>query len=165
MPNRELYGIFPKLRGSQFRITSPPDKNYNCIAWVLGKTREFWTPYGTIIPASFPPYFWPPNIPQDESIGSVIRLFEEQGYEASNGSEHEAGFEKLALFQQDGYFTHVAKQRPNGKWSSKLGDLEDIEHDELRPLERQSRRYYGGRPVFYGRATHFLKRRTRRRAG
>lgn len=90
-------------------------------------------------------------------------LFEERGYEVSDNSEHEAGFEKLALYQQDGFFTHVAKQKPNGKWSSKLGDAEDIEHDELRVLERRGGPYLGGRPVFYGQATHFLKKRTRRR--
>ncbi len=29
---------------------------------------------------------------------------------------------------------HFARQLPNGKWTSKLGDLNDIEHDDLKCL-------------------------------
>jgi hypothetical protein len=44
----------------------------------------------------------------------------------------ETGFEKIALFANaDGTPTHLARQITNGRWSSKLGTLQDIEHDLL----------------------------------
>lgn len=51
------------------------------------------------------------------------------------GEELETGFEKVALFADaDGFATHAARQLNNGRWTSKLGELEDIEH-ALRDLE------------------------------
>lgn len=47
----------------------------------------------------------------------------------------EVGFEKIALYAKGNEFMHVARQSPNGKWSSKLGRLEDVEHDSLEVLE------------------------------
>jgi hypothetical protein len=42
----------------------------------------------------------------------------------------EPGFEKIAPFADaDGLPTHAARQLPGGRWTSKLGELEDIEHD------------------------------------
>jgi hypothetical protein len=41
----------------------------------------------------------------------------------------DVGFEKVALFGYSLYYTHAARQLPNGKWTSKLGKAEDIEHD------------------------------------
>jgi hypothetical protein len=51
------------------------------------------------------------------------------------GDELEAGFEKIALFANNqGIPLHAARQLPSGRWTSKLGELEDIEHT-LRDLE------------------------------
>ena len=41
----------------------------------------------------------------------------------------EAGFVKVALYASGLFYTHAARQLPNGKWTSKLGRGEDIEHD------------------------------------
>ena len=41
----------------------------------------------------------------------------------------EYGFDKVALFGDSVYYTHAARQLLNGKWTSKLGKAEDIEHD------------------------------------
>lgn len=42
----------------------------------------------------------------------------------------EVGVERVALFAgSDGFPTHAARQLPNGRWTSKIGFLEDIEHD------------------------------------
>jgi hypothetical protein len=43
---------------------------------------------------------------------------------------------------------HAARSLPNGAWTSKLGDDEDIEHSTLAVLEGRE----------YGRAKVFLKR-------
>ena len=47
-----------------------------------------------------------------------------------------------------GEFTHVALQLPTGRWTSKLGGLEDIEHDTLKALEG----------IDYGEPVRFMKR-------
>jgi hypothetical protein len=44
--------------------------------------------------------------------------------------------------------THAAKQMESGKWSSKLGDWEDVEHATLEALEGD----------FYGKVAQILKR-------
>ncbi len=58
-----------------------------------------------------------------------MRAYATIGYsECANGSL-ENGFEKIALYADgEGQVTHAARQLPSGKWTSKLGDLEDIEH-------------------------------------
>lgn len=42
----------------------------------------------------------------------------------------EQGYEKVALYvDHDGKPTHAARQLPTGRWTSKLGKIEDIEHE------------------------------------
>ena len=39
------------------------------------------------------------------------------------------GYEKIAIYALDGEPTHAARQLDTGRWTSKLGKHEDIEHD------------------------------------
>ena len=63
-------------------------------------------------------------------------LFESQGFERCERVDTEPGFEKIVVFGEEEYFTHVALQLPNGRWSSKLGNDVVIEH-ELDDLTRR----------------------------
>jgi len=56
-------------------------------------------------------------------------MFESLGYVPCEGSQLEPGFEKVALYAAGMFYTHAARQLPNGLWTSKLGKAEDIEHD------------------------------------
>jgi hypothetical protein len=61
-------------------------------------------------------------------------------------------FQKLAIYtkpdgQADGEPTHVVKQLSSSRWTSKMGSLEDIEH-ELNAL----------RGFYYGAVAQILKR-------
>lgn len=50
--------------------------------------------------------------------------------------ELDDGYEKVALYVDNaGIPTHMARQLPNGEWTSKLGQLEDISHNDLDALE------------------------------
>ncbi len=63
--------------------------------------------------------------------------------------ELEPGFEKIAVYEDiDGEFCHASRQLPSGKWTSKLGPNEDIEHSTPKGVEG------GG----YGKCSAFLKR-------
>src|SRR5262249_38721988 len=63
------------------------------------------------------------------------------GYVVWQDGSLEPVYEKVALFADDlDHPTHVARQLPSGRWTSKLGRAEDIEHD-LHELEGA---LYGG---------------------
>ncbi len=54
----------------------------------------------------------------------------------------------MAIYEQGGETQHMARQLPSGHWTSKLGDLDDIEHD-LSALEG----------IEYGRVAMILARK------
>ena len=66
-------------------------------------------------------------------------------------SSLEAGYEKIAIYVKDGIPTHAARQLGDGRWTSKLGKYEDIEHDSLDALNGDG---YGE----YGRVALFMSR-------
>lgn len=39
-----LEEAFPNLTAGNYRITSEPDRDYNCIAWAAGDNRKCWWP-------------------------------------------------------------------------------------------------------------------------
>lgn len=111
-------GQFPAAVG-HYRVTSQPDKFNNCIAYAAGVTNEWWE--------HTPGYKWPAF--RSEKIASLVALFAGRGYQACASDALESGYEKVALYELAGEWTHAAKQLPTGKWTSKLGPDEDIEHD------------------------------------
>ena len=118
--------LFPRLRGSDFEITSPRDRRYNCVAWAANDTRRWWWP------GESPFSFWPAGVRRDESVATFIEAFATLGYIVSASGVHEASVEKVAIFtSSEGVPTHMARQLPNGTWTSKLGGLEDISHIDV----------------------------------
>jgi hypothetical protein len=113
--------LFPRLTSHNHRLTSPASMEYNCIAWSAGDVEHWWQPG----------VYWPiPAHSEDYGIGVLEQLFKSLGYEDCGlDASLEPAFEKVALFGQSLYYTHASRQLPNGKWTSKLGKAEDIEHD------------------------------------
>ena len=125
-----LQRTFPGLARGGYRVTSPRDKRYNCIAWAAGDTRNWWWP----VPEA-KEVFWDSGVAPLETLPAFRDAFARLGYVVCEGDELEAGFEKIALFANNqGIPLHAARQLPSGRWTSKLGELEDIEHT-LRDLE------------------------------
>ena len=118
--------IFPNLRSEGYRQTSPRTKDYNCIAWAAGNKDRWWEPADG--------YYWPLPTPQLTTIDVLIRAFKVLGYTECQDSLLEEGYEKVAIYGEQGDYTHAARQLGTGKWTSKLGQLEDIEHDTLEGL-------------------------------
>jgi hypothetical protein len=117
---------FPGLRGSGYKVTSPPDDLYNCIAWAAGDVNSWWWPDEPDQPDSA---FWPPGVPRLETLDTFRQAFATLGYEICDDGRPEPGYEKIALFALGGLPKHAARQLPNGRWTSKLGPMEDIEHE------------------------------------
>jgi hypothetical protein len=135
--------LFPKLADGAFIVTSDRDQAYNCIAWAAGVTHQGWWPTENVDDA-----FWPADVPRVATLDAFQAAFATLGYSLCSSEEPETGFEKIAIFgEASGRPTHAARQLPNGRWTSKLGKAEDIEH-ELREVEGE----------IYGSVVCFMKR-------
>lgn len=132
---------FPRLDHLNHRVTSPPTPDYNCIAWSAGETTRWWQPGS----------FWPVESPPDDyGIGILEQAFRTLGFEdCENDEQLEPGYEKVALYGSMLFYTHAARQLPDGRWTSKLGRSEDIEHDSPQAVA-------GG---VYGELLQIMKRR------
>ena len=125
-PFDPLSSLFPLLTSSGYRITSPADISYNCIAWAVGETQRWWEPDPMNL------YYWPPGVPRLFTIEAFTEAYRTLGFELCAGPELEAGVEKVAVFAMNGRPTHAARQLQDGSWTSKLGVSEDLEHSSLR---------------------------------
>jgi hypothetical protein len=117
--------VFPALRGTAYQVTSPPTRKYNCIAWAAGDTAQWWWP--TEAPSDRK-FHWPPGVPREVTLEAFRAAFATLGYVVCDDDRLEAGYEKIALFVLLGVLKHAARQLASGRWTSKLGESEDIEH-------------------------------------
>jgi hypothetical protein len=130
MSNESLEHLFPGLAKSEYSITSPQSTMYNCIAWVASDAEAWWEP------DMMNNYFWPADAPREYTIDAYGKAYETLGFRACEHAEREEGFEKVAIYVgPDGEPTHAARQLESGRWTSKLGKLEDIEHADLEGLD------------------------------
>jgi hypothetical protein len=68
-------------------------------------------------------------VPREVTLVAFVEAFRVLGYEECDDGSLEDGYQKIAIFADDaGNPTHAARQLPNGEWTSKLGQLEDIVH-------------------------------------
>lgn len=119
--------LFPNSLSEPFEISSPETTAYNCLAWAVHDSENWWEPGEG--------YLWKEGIPEDGSIDSIVRFLQSFGFEIGNSPNIEDTLEKVALFSNgDGYVIHLARQLPNGKWTSKLGASHDVEHS-LKSME------------------------------
>jgi len=124
-----IESLFPNLQRNNYVVTSPTTAEYNCIAWAASDTDAWWEPDALFLS------FWPDGVPRQYSLDSYIGAFMALGYTVCQGSEYENGYEKIALYiDQNKKPTHAARQLSSGHWTSKLGQLEDIEYNTLEGL-------------------------------
>ena len=136
--------LFPRLREDQAEITSLRDFRYNCVAWAAGDVSRWWWPTEPTVA------YWPDGVAREETVMRFIEAFATLGYEAASTGDPEPDIEKVAIFALKNVPTHVARQLPNGSWTSKLGSLEDISHRDIYSLSGSE----------YGEVVVFLQRRT-----
>jgi hypothetical protein len=82
-------------------------------------------------------YYWPPDLPVGiPVVGVVAEVFRRVGYTATGNREHQLAVEKVAIYADEWReVRHAARQLADGLWVSKMGDLADIRHETLEPLE------------------------------
>lgn len=122
MVEPSLEDVFPGLRSQPYQITSPRDHRYNCIAFAAADDRNWWWPDAAGEDS------WPAGVARAETVDAFRDAFATLGYVVCDDDQMEARYEKVALFALAGVPKHAARQLPNGRWISKLGPSEDIEH-------------------------------------
>lgn len=116
----KIISWFPDLSHNYFRVTSPCDGDYNCIAWAAGENDRWWWPQTA---------YWPDNVPEEITLAAFISAYQTLGYELCDNDRLDPGFNKVAIYLFDnGRPSHAARQLANGNWTSKLGNGWDIEH-------------------------------------
>jgi hypothetical protein len=144
--SQEIEKQFPKLKFSDYKLTSQDTIDYNCVAWAAEDTENWWWPDADNI------HYWPLNVPREETLEAFIQVYQIIGYEVCENNVLEKGFQKIAIYTNDNKIpTHVARQLPSEKWTSKLGQNEDIEHETPESLT-------GDYPA-YGVVSCFMKKR------
>ena len=121
----QFFRDFPGLlqKPWPFQVTSNYNKRYNCIAHAMDdKTQPWW-------PVNRYPYFWPSGCEIRSTLAAFTSAFATKRYKPCEDGCLEKGQEKVALYSKGDRITHAAKQKENGRWSSKMGDNVDIEHD------------------------------------
>ena len=144
---------FPNLSSGAYRVTSPEDWDYNCIAHAADMdaasvAEYFWWPDED--------YFWPDGIPREETLEAFILAYQRVGYQPCENGDLEPGVQKVAIYVdqfRDHRPTHAARQLESGKWTSKLGPWEDIEHSTPDDVAG-----YRGSEARYGTVAQYLKR-------
>lgn len=122
---------------------SQSDTSYNCFAWAACSTDRWLEP-------DHPFGYWPTDVPSRLILNNLTAVYEKAGFERCESEDLEPGYEKIAIYtDRRGLPRHSARQLDNGKWTSKLGQEEDIEHDTLEAVEGPE----------YGRPVRYLRRR------
>lgn len=85
-------------------------------------------------------------------MSAFVKAFATEGFSPCKNGTLEDGFEKIAIFavRRDGKLVpeHAARQLADGRWTSKMGSDEDIEHVSVGDVVGPE----------YGKAVKFLRR-------
>jgi hypothetical protein len=144
---QRLHAWFSGLQPGTFEKIGEPSADYNCFAWAAGDMTRRWEPFEA------DDCYWPDGVAVELTLESFIQAYATVGYRSCESARIERQHEKIAIYMKDGVPSHAAKQTPNGRWTSKLGDYELIEHDFL-ALE-------GEREHEYGRVVQLMRRKRR----
>lgn len=134
----------PNLSKLNSHITSPPDTDYNCIAWAAG-LDDIW-----LWPDNLPHGYWPNGITNKATVQAFREAFSIYGYNECADGSFEEGLTKVVLYvDMSDIPTHMSRQIVSlQKWTSKLGPSFDISHDTPADLNGPS----------YGVATYYFSR-------
>jgi hypothetical protein len=124
---------FPRLKTELYDVTSQRTWDYNCIAFAAGVVDAWWWPMGKGPDGK--DAAWPEGAPREVNLAAFVAAYRGLCYEICADWKHEDGYQKIAIYAMNGAPTHAAIEQPDGKWKSKLGPVEDIEHENPMSLE------------------------------
>jgi hypothetical protein len=135
----------PTLRGTGYTLSSEATSDYNCIGWAAGDDQNWWWPIED------DDVVWPVGVPFEATVEAFKLAFATLGYEPCDDGSLEYGYEKVAIYFRDDIkrVQHMARQKDDGRWLSKLGHIDDITHRRVTDVAA---------PV-YGKVVAFLKRK------
>ena len=140
MPGSWPQQEFPALTDQNCAVVSPITRRYNCLAWAAANNARWWWPDAMGIG------YWPPNVPREETVDAFLRAYGTLGYSQCADGSLELDIEKIVIYlDTSGTPTHAALQLQDGRWTSKMGGYEDIEH--ATPEALSGPRY--GKPSIY----------------
>lgn len=147
-PRQVVDDHFPTLARGGYRITSPPDDKYNCVAWIARDLRQWWEP-------ALDGGVWHRDVSEEEldagDLAEYLALFRSWGFIECAHGDLEGGVEKIAIYATGEQFAHVAYQRSGGDWSSKLGKLNDVRHECVASLSGRGAHEYPPARLFMAR--------------
>jgi hypothetical protein len=127
--------------GEAYKITSSYDPSYNCASWAVNDTDRLWDP-------THPDGYWPDGIDREPTVANFVAAFSTEGFELCDDPAPQEGHEIIAIYSDDDSFMHAARLLQSGRWTSKLGRSEDIQHETLDQLSGLERSEYGTVTVF-----------------
>lgn len=129
---------FPHLnrKSALFRVTSPRDESYNCIAWAMG-LNDRW-----VDPDEASGHWWPlkfNDINTQMETQGLIRAFEKMGFRICGDDKKEKYFDKVALYYNPAKnaWTHAARVISPDEYHSKAGKAWDFHHGPGDALENK----------------------------
>lgn len=133
------------MRPNDFRLSSPREPECSCLSYVVGDKERHWWPPGPLATRRSnlliqlgPPDVWPVDLPPDATLANVCALLSRLGFvdcEDAVAIDPKTTL-VVAIFLDSGTApAHFAQQLPNGKWLSKLGGGNDIEHRTTHSVE------------------------------
>ena len=134
----QIKQLFPKLKSDHdFKVTSPYNPDYNCIAWAYHHDDRWMWPGGQELKICDGFHYWPDGVEDSSDVSAFIKAFEKTGYAICDNCDFEEGYRKIALYVKPGTTecTHASRQLSNGKWTSKLGYSNDIQHGSPYSIE------------------------------
>lgn len=118
---------YPHLKDNYIQ-TSDETIEYNCISFVLDDYENIYSSWGE-------EGLWIDGLERTHTPGNYAEFFRiKGGFEICLNSDLEESIEKIAIFGEENEFLHVAIQIQDGKWKSKMGEFEDIQHNTLKAV-------------------------------
>jgi hypothetical protein len=112
--------LFPNATPYNNKPESDQTGRYNCLAWAVHNDRlNIWPDEDNS---------WPIGLPRVETVASIVAFLKILGFDECSDDGLEPRFEKVAIYARQGIPQHVARQKRDGLWTSKLGTLADSWH-------------------------------------
>jgi hypothetical protein len=114
---------FPRLCGTVWAIKSRRTRRYNCLAWAAREKHRRWDfAKGA---------YWPKGVKRASGIAYLVGAFQAEGFSVCKKDDcqkYDSTADLIVVYEKHRIGTHAARLLANGMWSSKLGDIEDVQH-------------------------------------